>query len=112
MITDLLRVLKIVLQDYVSSDHKPLSVCLNNFLYVQDPQDCNPICAYSNDSSMQYDWAKADQYHIDLFHTNVDLYLSNVVVPKCLVCCSACSCTDPGHHCAIDQYYDAVFFCH
>jgi hypothetical protein len=99
----------LVLQDYVSSDHKPLSVCLNNFLYVQDPQDCNPICAYSNDSSMQYDWAKADQYHIDLFHTNVDLYLSNVVVPKCLVCCSACSCTDPGHHCAIDQYYDAVF---
>jgi len=98
-----------VLYDYVSSDHKPLSVCLTNFTSSQNPQDCSSNCSLTNDNFMQHDWAKADQYQLTLFHNDVDLYLSNVQIPKCLVCCSEYFCTDPSHHSAIEQYYDDVF---
>jgi len=101
--------LLLVLYDYVSSDHKPLSVCLTNFISSQNPQDCSPYCFFTNDNFMQHVWAKADQYQLTLFHKDVDLYISNIQFPKCLICCSEYFCADPIHHSVNEQYYDDVF---
>jgi len=51
-------------------------------------------------------WNNADEYDLFRYTEELNVSLSNINIPRCLLDCSECFCTDSSHFRAIDKYYD------
>jgi hypothetical protein len=96
-----------VLYEYVSSDHKLLSICFNNIL--SQVSNCHP------DNNVGFiirpAWSKASQNQLMDYSSDIDCLLSEVEIPSCLICCNAGICTDEVHCDEIIKYYEKLTAC-
>ena len=96
--------------DYVSSDHKPLFVCVEDLLPESRAQ---PRITNSADSSSQFitDWSKCNDYYITNYQYELDRGLSEINIPSF----TPSHYTDNGDsqdtNALIDAYYDDIMRC-
>jgi len=97
-----------VREDYVSSDHKPLTVVLNNLVAGNLT---TPAVSTVNDrhgSSLLIDWPKADEMSILNYQRVLDGMLCNLDIP--IIAYNECA-VDEFVHAEIDRYYDCFMSC-
>jgi len=92
-----------VQQQYISSDHRRLTVTLSDVCF--DP-------GYVNDVNIKqhfkkFDWSKVN---VNMYIYSLDKLLSENNIPKCLLGCDQ-NCEVSEHTMAIDQYYMALISC-
>lgn len=95
-----------VLEEYVSSDHKPLAVTFNNLVSIHVP----PQMAHSGcDSSTRtvIDWTKVNENCIANYMTTLDSMLCCLSIPVCVF--NECGLNDYVQH-EIDEYYSSFMF--
>ena len=101
-----------VLHEFVSSDHKPLSVSLAN-LY------CKRICvpsstAVENSAGLDcaakhsYCWESANDVSLHKYSSLLDECLRNIDIPAELIFCCDSSCHNSDHLDSIVNYFDAI----
>lgn len=96
-----------VLEEYVSSDHKPLAVTFNNLVSIHVP----PQMAHSGcDSSTRtvIDWTKVNENCIANYMTTLDSMLCCLSIPVCVF--NECGLNDCVQH-EIDEYYSSFMSC-
>ena len=93
-----------VLCSYISSDHKPLSIHFESLT----PQSCSPaerdVYLHSNKPC----WDKVEDCHLLRYADELNVLLSNIDIPKCLLYCNDVLCTNQVHLHAIDAYYNSI----
>lgn len=94
-----------VLNDYVTSDHKPLSVVFNCLLSQYCPlSDSNASPCYNKAK-----WDKADKCDLRRYGDELNALLSSITIPKCVLQCHGeYFCSDSSHYAVIDKYYDNI----
>ena len=93
-----------VLYDYVSSDHKPLLVVLNNLLQCDDLLPSLKTGSVGNLKAVP-DWSKADDLCIVNYHSELDAELSYVTVPD-MAALASFNYTERTE--IVNNYYEAV----
>ena len=100
----------VVLLEYVSSDHKPLCITLNNVISPFSPT--NPTLDNRNPTRMTnytLDWANCNDYNISAYRSMLDSLLCQVNIPNVLFDSDGdCSAANTK---LIDDYNDAVMEC-
>ena len=95
-----------VLYDYISSDHKPLSVKIGR---VIDSSDIHT----GNLSPTRRCWKSVDDMTKLHYSNYVDMLLQNIVVPNELRFClsSGSRCSDCSHYASMSNYYNQILSC-
>ena len=88
--------------DMQSSDHFPLSICIDiNIVPMLDMQ--------GSDSQSTLNWGKASDSERSAYTDNCSELLGNIQLPREAVCCSLASCDDFSHiHSIASLYSDIV----
>ena len=91
-----------VLHDFVSSDHKPMSVFFKDLSfggqqYIERSYDS--VSAHKN----MFDWNNINDSNLARYRTSLDIALSSIDLPDCLLVCSDHTCS--VHLSLIDTYY-------
>ena len=89
--------------EYISSDHKPLTVTLSDVCC----EACHVDTAELYPCVTRYDWSNAN---INLYQQRLCNALSTVSIPSCLLECKSNCCADT-HTSYIDRYYNDVISC-
>ena len=94
-----------VLYNYISSDHKPLTIDFNNLL--QD-HHCLPPNVQAASFKTVADWSRADDFSIFLYQNELELTLASVKAPTLtdLSCLTYSDCVK-----LIDKYYNEFVSC-
>jgi exonuclease III len=95
-----------VLEDYVSSDHRPLCVTFSGLSHDIDLHTCNTDRSHDCSNVQYMDWSKADDSCIASYRHVLDELLCNVNIPVNLFGDSS-MCTNDVFT-TIDGYYDSV----
>ena len=97
-----------VMVDYVSSDHKPLTVVFNNLVTGTLTTPVNNIDDDRGGSSVLIDWSKADDLSIVNYQSVLDGMLCNLNIP--IIAYNECALDECGHA-EIDRYSDSFMSC-
>ena len=97
-----------VMVDYVSSDHKPLTVVFNNLVTGTLTTPVNNIDDDRGGSSVLIDWSKADDLSTVNYESVLDGMLCNLNIP--ITAYNECALDESGHA-EIDRYSDSFMSC-
>ena len=90
--------------DMQSSDHFPLSICIDiNIVPMLDMQ--------GSDSQSTLNWGKASDSERSAYTDNCSELLGNIQLPREAVCCSIASCDDFSHIHSIASLYSDIVNC-
>jgi len=94
--------------DYVSSDHKPLTVVFNNLVTGKLTTPVNNTADDRGGFSVIIDWSKADDVSTVNYQSVLDGMLCNLSIP--IIAYNECALDECGHA-EIDRYYDSFMSC-
>jgi len=101
-----------VLHDFVSSDHKPLSVSLANLTCkrIYDPTSSAAEHVASLDDAVKrsYCWKLANDDSLHMYSSLLNDYLCNIDIPVDLLPCCNNLCHNSDHLDSIVKYFDAI----
>lgn len=87
-----------VQQEYICSDHRPISVTLN---YSRLPH--LEVLSDSSGNGRRINWSTATKEQINLYEYESRLLFDKISLPKCVVECNDAHCSDTLHKDMIDQ---------
>ena len=94
-----------VLLDFVSSDHKPMSMTLKG-LAAGDQHCTEPSSVNVLDHKIIFCWNNVNDNNLALYRAALDAVLRKVNLPECIFSCDDHKCTD--HSQLIDKYYSDI----
>ena len=103
-----------VLQDFVSSDHKPLSVSLTSLSckYLFDPATCNDaadtLASPDNVTNYSYCWDVVNGDSLQMYSSLIDECLGDINIANELLSCCDSKCNNNGHLASMKQYSNAI----
>ena len=93
-----------VMEEFVSSDHKPLAVTLQTLVGLGvSRQESNSACSIN--PGYVIEWSKVDELCIQTYKTTLDSMLSSINIPVVVDRLSECV------HSEIDAYYHSLMSC-
>jgi len=95
-----------VLNDFVSSDHKPLSVCFKGLASGSQQYTVHTIVGNDPVNKNIFDWDHVSDNNLALYRTSLEAALCDVDLPDCLLSCHDHTCNI--HSSLIDTYYQDI----
>ena len=93
-----------VIYDTQSSDHFPLSICIDISIVLM-------LDMHSPDSRSKLNWGKASDSERSAYTDKCSELLGNIHIPREAVCCSLASCDDVSHIHSIASLYSDIVNC-